>query len=88
MRARTFRTHTPDGPAMSFETLVRATCPFCRHERTWSAGYKDGDKDTGDPMLIHDEPPCREFLERSVTDFMQTARMAGARTLPKKEALS
>ena len=71
---------TADGTVEEMTISVTASCPFCKHERTYSAGYL-GDEETGKPLIIHAEPHCQRFKDLGVLEFLRAARLAGARAV-------
>jgi hypothetical protein len=56
---------------------VSAVCPFCSNGQTYTAGFTSGD----DGVLLHEEPRCKQFEELSVNDFLEAARLSGAKAL-------
>lgn len=57
---------------MDFVTEVSVTCPFCDDgRRMYHVGREFGGRRC---VVMHDSPPCPEFIAMEVVDFLVAAR--------------
>ena len=51
------------------KTSVEGKCPFCGGK--WKMGYSTEDE----PLGVHSEPPCKDWLDMDLPEFMKAVRI-------------